>query len=406
MGIAQLCSCLSMALIVTIALRHRRMLRAISRFPQNRARLSKYPSVTIVRPIRGLDVGAENNLRATFDTDYPGEIETLFVLDGKEDPAYPLVVELIERHRASGGRGRVELLLAGLPPEGRTGKLNAMVVGARYARGDLIAFSDSDTCPDRQLIRKLVEALMSTPDAGVTFAPVVVKAQPRAAGDVGYAMLINAWYGPSAALAAGESGDLPFIMGQLMVFHRETLRLIGGLECADGQLVDDMYIGQCVVRAGLRNVMIRDPLVIVTGGMGYLEFIQMFRRWLLFARNGLPRTFTAYNWMRGLEFYAGLLLTTGAFHFGGVLYAVLPILTIIASVSGALQLQRRFGGAPIPLRFLWAAAAVPLVAPGILVSMWVSRRVNWRGRTYSVDESARLAPPVHAAAPPSRVSDL
>jgi ceramide glucosyltransferase len=406
MGVAQLCSWLGVVLFATIVLGHRRMLRAISRSRREQPRLLHYPSVTVVRPIRGLDVDAENNLCATFDSDYPGEVETLFVLDGEDDPAYPLVRELVERHRASGRHGRVELLLAGRPPEGRTGKLNAMVTGARHAQGELIAFSDSDTCPDRQLLRRLIERLMLEPEAGDTFAPVVVQAQARAAGDVGYAMLINAWYGPSVALAAGESGDLPFIMGQLMVFRRETLRAIGGLECADGQLVDDMYIGQCVARAGLRNVMIRHPLVIVTGGMRYLEFIQMFRRWLLFARNGLPRGFTGYNWIRGLQFYVGLFLVALVVRSGRPLCAIVPLLAVVASVAGQLQLQHRFGGARIPLRFLWAAATVPLVAPGILLSMWLFRRVNWRGRTYSIDESARLTSATSQTATHPHLSDL
>ena len=48
-------------------------------------------------------------------------------------------------------------------------------------------------------------------------------------------------------------GELPFIMGQLMVFRRPALRAIGGVACAEGQLVDDMYIGKRVHEAGFRG---------------------------------------------------------------------------------------------------------------------------------------------------------
>jgi len=118
----------------------------------------------------------------------------------------------------------------------RTGKLNAMIVGAARARGSLIAFGDSDTRPDRELLRELVETLMTTPRAGSTFAPVVIDDVPRGSGDVLYALMQNALYAPLAARAAAKSnGALPFIMGQIMVFKREALDAIGGVQVATRQ---------------------------------------------------------------------------------------------------------------------------------------------------------------------------
>ncbi len=165
------------------------------------------------------------------------------------DPAYPHALCAVEH----GPNARV--LLAGPPPPGRTGKLNAMIVGLAAARGELVAFGDSDTHPDRDVLRLLVEALHDDGGAGVAFAPVVVHRPARTAGDVGYALLINAWYGASVAMMR-KSGSLPFIMGQLMVWRRSALDAIGGLTVAEGQLVDDMYLGRRVSKAGLRNVMI------------------------------------------------------------------------------------------------------------------------------------------------------
>ena len=63
--------------------------------------------------------------------------------------------------------------------------------------------------------------------------------------------MLNMWYGASVATVSRRTGDLPFIMGQLMVFRRECLRDIGGVACAKGELVDDMAIGRCVAREGL-----------------------------------------------------------------------------------------------------------------------------------------------------------
>jgi hypothetical protein len=51
----------------------------------------------------------------------------------------------------------------------------------------------------------------------------------------------NGLHGSAASSAARRpGGELPFIMGQFMIFKRSALTAIGGLESAEGQLVDDM----------------------------------------------------------------------------------------------------------------------------------------------------------------------
>ncbi len=369
---------------------HLRLSSAITR-PDHRPRpLASYPSLSVIRPIRGLDVDARGNFLAALANDYPGEIETLFVLDSPDDPATPVVREVVRAHRASRRRGRARVLIAGAPPPGITGKLNAMMVGVRHAQGELIAFGDSDTRPAPDLLRLLVDTLMRTPNAGDVFAPVVVERAAQTAGDVGYELLINSWYGPSAALASRETGDLPFIMGQIMVFKRETLDAIGGVGCAAGHLVDDMFIGGCVARAGYRNVVSDARLQITNGGMSFGEFIQLFRRWVLFSRGGLPASFNAPHWFRGAQFWGALLIIGAAAAFDAPVAALPALLALAASAWSQVRLARKFGGAPVEPRHWWVALAVPLLAP--IAALWavLGRQVGWRGRNYMLDHSAQL----------------
>jgi ceramide glucosyltransferase len=368
---------------------HRQMARAIRRPPIRPARLQNYPSVTVIRPIRGLDIGSRENAEALLDQVYPGEQETLFILDTESDPAYPVMVELV-RARASRDRGRAEVLLAGKPPPGRTGKLNAMILGEKRAKGELIAFSDSDTRPGPELLRLLVEELGARPEAGDAFAPVVAQSEVTRAGDAGYELLVNSWYGPSVALAAGASGQLPFIMGQMMVFTRPALNAVGGVQCAEGQFVDDMYIGQCVARAGFKNLMVPYPLRIVTGGLSVRQFIRVFRRWMLFSQGGLPPTFVLPNWFRGVLYFTALGDTAVALatkHWAG---AALPALAVGVFVWSQVDLHLRFGGLPLAAKHLWVPAVLPIVAALVTLSTKVNRHVDWRGRSYSLDASAKL----------------
>lgn len=380
------------ALLVEILYTHRQLRRVIARSERNGHVLRAYPSITVVRPVRGRDVDAERNFAAALDTGYPGEVETLFVFDDEHDPGYAVACEVVRRHLAEGRPGTARVVTAGPPPRGMTGKLHAMIVGEKLARGTLIAFGDSDTRPDRHVLRILVEELEADPKAGATFAPVVVCNPAEKAGDVGYAMLINAWYGASVAVAAGARGELPFIMGQIMVFTRAAITAIGGLECAEGQLTDDMYLGRRVAEAGLKNVMITRPLYITTGGMSYGAFLRLFRRWLLFSVNGLPAAFTAPSIIRGLELWVALVAIGVAFAADAPAGAIVPALALGASVWTQIDLHRRLGGAPLPLRYLWVPFSVPTVGPFIALTMLASRRVSWRGRAYTLEDvKAHLA---------------
>lgn len=382
---------MSVVLIAEIALNHRAQSRGIAEARRERGRLSQFPSISVIRPVRGADVGAAENYAAALDNGYPGEIETIFVFDDADDPGYPIAQKAIAGHLARGGHGTAEIAIAGAPPRGVTGKLHAMMVGEERARHALVAFSDSDTRPDRDVLRATVETLLTTPQAGCAFAPVVAHQPAVRAGDVGYATMLNMWYGASVATVASRIGDLPFIMGQLMVFRRECLRDIGGVACARGELVDDMAIGRCAAKKGWRNVMAPHPLHVATGGMTYADFLKLSRRWLMFGRNGLPFEFTRPMWLRGVEFWVGaitLLVALATHHW---LAALAPAAALAVFEASLLAINRQFGGAPVPARWLWVPFALPLVAPAQFAWSLVDKKVDWRGRAYDLDVHARLA---------------
>jgi ceramide glucosyltransferase len=374
------------AAAVLLFVEHRHLARGLARRLPPPPTPARHPSLTVIRPIRGLDVGAADNVRALFDSDYPGALELLFVLDDTRDPACAVVRELVDARRDVDAR----ILFAGPPPRGRTGKLHAMSVGVHEARGELIGFSDSDTRVDRDLLRVLVDRLLADDRTADVFAPALADAPPHSAGDVGYALMLNVWYGALAASAAGRSRELPFIMGQLMIFRREALAAIGGVECADGQLVDDMYLGRRIADAGWRNVMSERPLHIVTGGMRWRDFVRLMRRWLLFSRSGLPARFKRPAWLRGILIWIALVAAAVAIANGWIAPAAIAVGALVGACASDRALHRQLGGAPIPLRHAWLTLAIMLLGPFALASLLFDHHVDWRGRGYTLDGGAHL----------------
>src|SRR5512141_749391 len=170
-------------LVAMVVWDHRRLSRAIDARVSLLPTPRRYPSISVIRPVRGLDPEAERNLAAALENVYPGPIETIFVFDDRAEPALPLARKAIEAHEAASRHGRARIVISGPPPADRTGKLNAMIAGLAQARGELVAFGDSDTRPDPLVLRQIVDKLLACPDAGAAFAPVVVAASPRTAGD-------------------------------------------------------------------------------------------------------------------------------------------------------------------------------------------------------------------------------
>jgi ceramide glucosyltransferase len=367
---------------------HIRLRRVLARRPPAPPFPSTAPSITVIRPVKGLDTGAEDNIRAFLEMEYPGKLELLFVVDSEDDPATPAIRKLVAEHRTSAHR--VDLLFSGSPPPQRTGKLNAMLVGVAGATGELLAFNDSDSRPTKDLLGRLVTELLARPDCGCTFAPVVAAADRPTAGDVGYELLMNAWYGPTVSWAAEPRGELDFIMGQLMVCRRQALDAVGGVGVAEGHFVDDMYIGRALWNTGWKNVVIESPLRIVAGGMSPLQFFRTFRRWILFSEGGLSFRFTWPNWVRGVSCWvawAALLVALATGHLSAAAAALLPI---AFSVFTQASLQRAYHGPRIRVHQLWVPAVIPLVGGMVQIAAKLNRRVDWRGRSYDLDAEARL----------------
>ncbi len=378
-------------LLLQLGYAHRKSVRALrSRDGQRPASLSVYPPVTVIRPVKGVDVEQEANFRAALDTGYRGDVETIFVLEDEQDPAYPLVRRAIENHESRDGPGSARIVLAGRPPAGRTGKINNMIVGEAEARGEIIVFGDSDTRPDTGVLTNLVEHIMADDAAGAGFAPVVNPCHPRSSGDVGYAIILNAYLvgGMETALGAGRS--LPFLMGQTMAFRRSALRDIGGVQCADGQLVDDMYLGARIVDAGYTNVMGTHPLQVINHGLGFRGFLKLWRRWLFCGRGGIPSSFALPFVMRALSYFIALGLTLGMLATGHPWLAALAAFVWIMEGLHYVRLHRMVGGAALPLRYAWMAwMPYPTTIP-IGLSMLLRPELDWRGHKYRLDGAARL----------------
>lgn len=351
-----------------------------------------YPTLTVIRPIKGIDSGLRENVIAGFEDHYPGAIQTLFVFDDDEDPAVRIVREVIEERESQGLSAEAEILFSGQPPRNRTGKLNAMIKAMASARHTLIAFVDSDIRQAPGDLSRLVATLLADDGAGSAFPTVVSSATPHTLGDVGYAVMVNGLYEPSAlATAQRAKGTLPFIMGHMMVLRREAIEAIGGLETAEGQLVDDMYLGKRMVQEGYRNLLSPKPVSIIQQDCSFEEFVGILIRWIAFSMSGLPFWTTKLpHALTGFALWGGLIATVYGLYQGLIILSLAGLVTALSVPITINNLHFRMSKQPIPWRFAWGSMIIWLAAPMIYAQIWIRREVNWRGRRYRLNLQSRL----------------
>src|SRR4030095_2637591 len=96
--------------------------------------------------------------------------------------------------------------------------------------------------------------------------------------------------GRRRAHAAIHHGSAHGVQARGAVVDRRGPR--GASRASRGQLFDDMASGKARHQAGYKNVMSTRPLHIATGGMTLRQFLPVYRRLVMFSKNGPPTSFT------------------------------------------------------------------------------------------------------------------
>ena len=122
------------------------------------------PPVTILKPLKGVDAGFEENLRGFFDLDYP-RYELIFSVDNPADPAAAAVRAEMGRHPEV----RAQLVI-GAVNVGPNPKVNNLVIPYDRAAYDCVLISDSNVRVSPDYLKRLMPYLK--PDVGIVTAVV------------------------------------------------------------------------------------------------------------------------------------------------------------------------------------------------------------------------------------------
>lgn len=198
-------------------------------------------AISILKPLSGLDLDLECNLRTFFEQDYSA-YELLFAVRTETDPAAAVVRRLQSEYPRLASR----LIVTGEPvfPNPKVFSLDRMLAAAG---NDLVVMSDSDIRVTQNFLQA-VAAEFSDKDLGVATCPYRAVPGPSLWSRLeATGMNTDFWGG---ALVARMLEGVHFAVGPTIVARRGVLQALGGFERLKDYLAEDFVLGKFAAEAG------------------------------------------------------------------------------------------------------------------------------------------------------------
>ncbi len=247
------------------------------------------PAVTVLKPVRGVEPGLEENLRSFCAQDYPDFHVVLGVPDPHDealDVIQRIAAEFPDRTTVVAGDGVARF---------RNPKIATLAPMIAHASGEILVIADSDMRVTPDYLDAVVEAFAGESVGAVT---CIYRGEP-AANDLASvlgAMWITEQFAPSALVAIAVE-PMTYCFGGTMAVRREVFETIGGLAALGNRIADDATLGGLVAEHGYRVALADYVVTNVVSESGLRGLLQHELRWARTIRAVRPAS------------YAGLFLT-------------------------------------------------------------------------------------------------
>jgi ceramide glucosyltransferase len=348
----------------------------------------KFPPVSLVRPLCGIDNYAADTLRSTFELDYP-RYEILFCVASAKDPVVPLVEALIAGHAGVSAR-----LLVGDERVSSNPKLNNVLKGWRAASHQWIIIADSNVLMPRDYIEQLFTSWRA--DTGLVASPPI-GCRPRGFWAELECAFLNTYQARWQYVA--DAFGFGFAQGKTMLWRRIDLERAGGIEALAKEVAEDAAATKIVRGAGLKVRLVDRPVAQPLGRRGAAEVWHRQVRWARLRR----ASFFAYFLPEILSGGVLPMIAAGIVANDLDMPVALSVVMFGALWYGAEMLLAAAGEWHVPLFHPLYGLARDLLLPVLFVNALHGNAFVWRGNEMEV---ARMRPRRMMALMRPRVQEL
>jgi len=329
------------------------------------------PPVSNLKPLRGLDPEAYENLSSYCRQDYP-EYELIFCVGDEHDPSVP-VLEKLKRDfpdrqiRVLYGSGRNAI-------NDKVAKLVRMVNEARH---EVLVINDSDVRVEPNYLRTVVAPLQNPKIGGVTCLYISTADHNFTQHLQSVGMICDFFPG---IFVARQLDGIKFAFGQTIVTTRARLRAFGGYEAIENRPADDLLVGRYIAQQGVEVELLPYAVKTVPDYDSFKGLFIKRLRWLTVMRHMRPWGHLGLAFTQGLPWSLAALLVhpfdgIGFAYFGTYLLFRIAITLLV----GAWGLKQRRLWKQLPLFLVWDAMAFV-----IWLLTFGRRNIRWRNVDYRI----------------------
>ncbi|WP_165491109.1 bacteriohopanetetrol glucosamine biosynthesis glycosyltransferase HpnI [Lichenihabitans psoromatis] len=338
---------------------------------------STYPSVSILKPLYGLEPNLFDNLAGFCRQDYPAEVEIIFGVRDGSDPAAAIARQVIAAFPQVATRLVIDPRL-----HGQNGKISNLMNMQPSVTLEVVVLADSDMVVDCTYLRDVVDAL-SGPDVGL------VTCLYRGLNVPGFwsqlsARGIDDHFLPNVIVGLTLGLAKP-CFGSTIALRADTLLRIGGFATFKDVLADDNAMGQAVRGLGLRvAVPARPVLGHVCGSTTFAASFRQDLRWSRTIKSVDPAGFAGSIVTNPLPL-AIIVIAIGGF---GIVSGTLLMATLACRLALQVEIHQFTG---VKVRSLWLGPLRDLVSFAVFIASFWPGSLDWRGHKFAVQSDGTMA---------------
>ncbi|HXW69555.1 MAG TPA: bacteriohopanetetrol glucosamine biosynthesis glycosyltransferase HpnI [Dissulfurispiraceae bacterium] len=331
--------------------------------------------ISILKPLSGKDPELYENIQSFCSQNYP-EYEVLLGVTDRNDDALAVAGKIQGRSSV-----RIAVSERRLGTNRKVSNLNGLVEAARYP---LLAVSDSDMRVDGHYLKHIAGEYFSGKNTGLVTSFYKIS-NPESAGAVFESLTIALDLIPSVLVARRLEG-VTFGLGASMLFSREALNAIGGLEAIADYLADDYQIGNRIWRKGYKIILSRYVLEDKAGAMSIAGHLKHQIRWARTYRACRPKGFIGY----GITYVFPISCLLFILHGPDILSVTALCAAVGLRLCLALVVCKKVICSKKWLRWLILLPVKDMLGFGIWIWSLLGSKVVWRGSRYLILKGGKI----------------
>jgi ceramide glucosyltransferase len=333
--------------------------------------LASAEPISILKPLSGLDLDLESNLRTFFEQDYPS-FEILLAVKHVNDPA----AAVVEKLRREYPHVSSQLLITGEPPypNAKVFSLDHMMA---VATNDLLVMSDSDIRVTPALLRTVAAEFQDT-GLGVSTCPY------HAVSGASFwsrleAIGMNTDF-LAGVLVARMLAGMQFAVGPTIAARQKVLTSIGGFDRLKDYLAEDFAMGKFAAEAGHGVALSSYVIEHHIGSSDWRENAAHRLRWTRSTRRSRPLGYIGQLFTMPVPL--ALLVCVAHPAFWPVLLPTFLLRGLAAYVVSSRVLKAKLNWLLLPIEDLTGFC--------FWIAGFFGNTITWRGRRYRLQTDGRF----------------